>query len=346
MKTALAPRPTLMFFCLSIVLATESSVYAQQKPKSLPGVDYPRDNAADGYKVDLRWPQEKSSYSWKAMPGIAIDETGLVWTINRGEMPVQVYTQDGVLVRQWGRGYFSSPHQIRFGHQGHVWVADSKAHAVYKFTRDGEKLVTIGIPGEPGDDNRHLKMPTDMVEFPSGEVFISDGYRNNRIVVSNAQGTITRTWGELGTGPGEFSLPHSIDRDSKGRLYVADRNNSRIQVFSEDGTFVDQWTNLCQPWTVRVTSEDEVYICGASPTQWREEYTQLGIPPKDQIVMKFDTTGRVLAWWRFPQGPDEVDSGVKPGELSWVHGLAIDLHGNLYLGDIMGQRAQRFLITN
>ena len=334
-----------VFFSTVIVLATVSSGYAQLRFKVPPGVDYPRDNVASGYRVDAAWPKGKSAFLWKAMPGIAVDEKGLIWTLNRGEMPVQVYTPEGKLVEQWGRNYFGSPHQIRFGHEGHVWIADSHANAVYKFTRDGEKLLTIGIPGEPGDDNRHLKMPTDMVEAPSGEIFISDGYRNNRVVVCNSKGKFIRTWGELGTNPGQFSLPHSIARDSKGRIYVADRNNSRVQVFSEQGKFLAQWTNLCQPWTIRISAKDEVYVCGASPSQWRKDDVQLGIPPKDQIVIKFDTTGRVLAWWSFPQGPDEADSGVKPGELSWVHGLAVDAKGNLYLGDIMGQRAQRFLLA-
>lgn len=333
------------FLSTMFVLAISSSGYSQLKSNLPPGVNYPRDNITSGYKVDANWPKAKSAYPWKAMPGIAIDEKGLIWTLNRGEMPVQVYSEDGELVKQWGKGYFQSPHQIQFGCQGHIWIADAQAHAVYKFSRDGEKLLTIGVPGEPGEDNRHLKMPTDMVEAPSGKIFISDGYRNNRIVVCNARGEFIRTWGELGTNPGQFSLPHSIARDSKGRIYVGDRNNSRVQVFTEQGKFLAQWINLCQPWTIRITPKDEVYICGASPSQWRKEDVQMGIAPKDQIVMKLDTTGRVLAWWRFPQGPHQPDGSVKPGELSWVHGLAVDTRGNLYLGDIMGQRVQRFLLT-
>ncbi|MGE0757907.1 MAG: peptidyl-alpha-hydroxyglycine alpha-amidating lyase family protein [Pirellulaceae bacterium] len=332
------------YFTLSVVLVAPPAM-GQQKIETPPPVDYPRDNVTWGYKVDAAWPTATSAYPWKAMPGIAIDETGLIWTLNRGEMPVQVYNAGGELVTQWGQGYFASPHQIRFGVHGDVWIADSHAHAVYKFTRSGEKLLTIGIPGEPGNDMRRMKMPTDMVETPSGDIFISDGYRNNRVVVANAKGEIIRTFGELGTGPGQLSLPHAIARDSKGRLYVADRNNSRVQVFTEAGELVSQWTNLCQPWTVRVTAKDEVYVCGASPSQWRTADVQMGIPPKDQIVMKFDTTGRVLAWWHFPQGPHEPNEAARPGELSWVHGMDIDKDGNLYLGDIMGQRAQRFLLT-
>ena len=328
-----------------LVLLVPAVCHAQAQVELPPGVDYPRVNVGTGYQVDESWPAGKSAYPWKAMPGIAIDAEGLIWTVNRGEMPVQVYSPDGKLVTQWGKDYFISPHQIKIGRGGAVWVVDSHAHAVYKFTREGDKLLTIGIPGQPGDDDTHLKMPTDVIESPSGDLFISDGYRNNRVVHCNARGRFIRTWGELGVEPGQFSLPHAIDMDSRGRIYVADRNNCRVQVFSQRGKFLAEWKNLCMPWTVRVTSKDEVYVCGASPSQWRSDDVQLGIPPKDQVVLKLDTTGRLLSWWHFPSGPDEVDMGVKPGELSWVHGLAVDAEGNLYLGDIMGQRAQRFLLT-
>ncbi|MEQ1828022.1 MAG: peptidyl-alpha-hydroxyglycine alpha-amidating lyase family protein [Pirellula sp.] len=310
-----------------------------------PPVDYPRENVSTGYHVDQSWPKGKSAFAWKAMSSIAIDDQGLIWTVNRGEMPIQVYSADGKLVNQWGKDHFLTPHQLVFGSDGHVWIADAHAHAVYKYTRAGERLLTIGIPGEPGDDDRHLKMPTDMVEGLKGEIIVSDGYRNNRVIVFDSQGKFIRKWGELGTKPGQFSLPHSIDRDSQGRVYVADRNNSRVQVFTPDGKYLTEWVNLCQPWTVRITDKDEVYVCGTSPLQWQKEDVMVGIPPKDQIVMKLDTTGRVVSWWGFPKGPDLADAGAKPGELAWVHGLAVDKKGNLYLGDIMGQRAQKFLIV-
>lgn len=323
-----------------LLLLVASEALAQEK--KAPPVDYPRVNVTSGYKVDTSWPAQEPPYAWEAMAGIAVDGDGFVWTLNRGEMPVQVYDAKGKLVRQWGQGLFRSPHQLSIGPQGHIWIADSHSHVVHKFTKGGEKLLTIGIPDEPGEDDKRLKMPTDVVETTSGDIFISDGYRNNRVVHCDAKGKFVKTIGELGVAPGEFSLPHSIAIDSKGRLYVADRNNSRIQVFNQDGEHVAEWKNLCVPWTVRVTKQDEVYIVGASPGQWREEDVQLGIPPKDQLVMKFDTEGRVLGWWSFPLGPDK---GAERGQLAWVHGLAIDAEGHLYLGDIMGKRAQRFLLT-
>lgn len=329
-------------------VALSCPVFAQKRPPlpekiDPPLVDYPRANVNFGYFVDEQWPKGKSAYAWKAMSSIAIDDMGNVWTFNRGEMPIQVYSPDGKLISQWGKDYFLTPHQLVFSADGNVLVADAHTHTVYKFSRDGDLLLTLGVPGEPGEDTKHFKMPTDVVEGTQGEIFVADGYRNNRVIVFNKKGEFIRQWGELGTKPGQFSLPHSIARDSKGNIYVADRNNSRIQVFTPEGKFVSEWKNVCQPWTVRITKNDEVYICGASPSQWRKEDVMVGIPPKDQIVMKFDTNGRVLEWWSFPKGPDVADAGVKPGELSWVHGIAIDSSGNLYLGDIMGQRVQKFL---
>ena len=275
------------------------------------------------------------------MAGLAVDQKGHIWTVNRGALPVQVFDQSGRLVRSWGKDYFASPHQISIGPKGHIWIADSHYHVVHKFSITGKKLLTIGVPGTPGNDMKRLKMPTDMVELPSGDVFISDGYRNNRVVHCNAKGKIIKTWGGLGVAPGKFSLPHSIAADSKGRLYVADRNNGRVQVFNQKGKFLAQW-KLCVPWTVRVTAKDEVYVAGTAPAHWRDNELQLTIPPKDQLIMKFNTKGQLLHWWSFRVGKGTKS---KPGELAWVHGLAIDRKGNLYLGDIMGQRAQKFRVV-
>ena len=307
-----------------------------------PRVNYPRINTAYGYAFDDQWPLQPSVYEWGAMAGIAVDNKGLIWTLNRGEIPVQVYDASGKLVRQWGQGSFVNPHQLSIGPHGDIWIPDSKGHAVYKFSPGGELLLTIGVPGEFGEDAKHFKKPTDVAETPEGDIFIADGYRNNRVVHCDAQGRFVKAFGKLGVEPGEFSLPHSIALDSKGRLYVADRNNARVQVFDQSGTFLTQWTNLCVPWTVRITADDEVYVCGSAPAQWQKETRQLGLPPTDQLVMKLNTQGRIQHWWRFPLG--EIEDS-QPGELCWVHGLAVDAHGNLYLGDIKGKRAQKFLLT-
>ena len=332
----------LLLWFTGLVVSLPIATLTAQTKLVPPGVDYPRVNLTSGYRLAPDWPRQRSDYAWEAMAGIAVDTRGFIWTLNRGEMPVQVYSPEGKLIRQWGSGLFQSPHQLSIGPRGHIWIADSHNHAVYQFASDGTKLMTLGIPGKFGDDEDHFKMPTDVVETEAGDIFISDGYRNNRVVHYSAEGKFVKQWGSLGVEAGQFSLPHSIAVDSGGRLYVADRNNARVQIFDQSGKFLAQWKNLMVPWTVRVTARDEVYVCGASPSHWREEDVQLGIPPKDQLVMKLDTRGRVLSWWKFPLGQWGPEKKSKPGELAWVHGLGVDAQGNLFLGDIMGKRVQRF----
>ena len=130
--------------------------------------------------------------------------------------------------------------------------------------------------------------------------------------------------------------------DSTGKLYVADRSNARVQVFDQNGVFLSEWTGLMVPWHIVVTEQDEVYVCGSTPMRWPKiaiPSIPLGIPPKDQVVGIFDTSGRMKRLWSFPLGQ-------KPGEVDWLHAMAVDGRGNLYLGDIKGHRAQRFLIQD
>jgi hypothetical protein len=323
-------------FCLVGSIAAQEREPAA-KPGSRPS--YPRVNLATGYDVVRSWPVHPKDLAWGAMAGIAIGPQDQVWTFNRGAVPVQAYTADGELIRSWGQGQFREPHQVRFDQSGNVYLVDSGLHVVRKYTPEGTLLLTLGTPGEPGDDTTHLNRPTDVAIAPVGDLFVTDGYGNNRVVHFNPAGQFVQAWGSLGTGPGQFSLPHSIALDSRGRLLVADRNNARVQVFDQTGRFLDEWRDLLIPWHIVVTDRDEIYVCGSSPMRWPKlpiPGLLVGIPPKDQLIMVFAPDGRVTRLWTFARGQG-------PGELDWVHGLAVDRSGNLYLGDIQGRRAQKFL---
>jgi DNA-binding beta-propeller fold protein YncE len=178
---------------------------------------------------------------------------------------------------------------------------------------------------------------------PDGQVFVADGYGNSRVVHFDARGRFVKAWGRLGIAPGEFNLVHAIALDSKGRVYVAGRNNTRIQVFDPSGKLLDVWQNLIVPGGFCMTPDDELWVCGSSPMRWREEDTGLGCPPKDQVFMRFDTTGKLLQLWTVPKGIDEEE---QPGDLNWLHGIAVDSQGNIYATDIMGERAQKFVRKN
>lgn len=334
---------TAVMTSLSLLLLAVPLRAQDEAASSLLGGAYPRINVAAGYALDHDWPHADCREHWGAMSGLTIDAQDRIWTLNRGEVPVQVFDRQGQLLAAWGQGRFTRPHQIRIDPEGAIWIVDAGSHLVQKFTEQGDLLLTLGTAGVAGDDSAHFDGPTDIAITPDGDLFVSDGYGNNRIVHFDATGRFLKTWGRLGSNPGEFSLPHAIALNSRGSLYVADRNNARVQIFDPQGRFLDEWRDLLVPWGLWITDRDEVYACGSSPMRWPGKLPipgmVLGVPPKDQLVMRFDPEGRLRRLWTFPM-PDGEET--HPGELDWVHTVAVDSQGDLYLGDIQGQRAQRF----
>ena len=308
----------------------------------LPAADPPgfaREPVVVEYELDPSWPQrpeDVAAFGW--VSGMDLDAQGNIWLFNKGPDPVQVYAPDGRFVRTWGKDQFVDPHQLRIDHEGNIWVADFGLHVVAKYTPDGDLLQTLGIRGEAGQDERHFNRPTDMAVTHQGDVFVTDGYGNRRIVHFDKHGQFVNTWGAYGSKPGEFVLPHAIVLDSRGRLFVADRNSGRIQIFSQAGEFLDQWDNLVMPWGLFFDARDELWVCGSSPHWWLKDgqYPEF----KDQVFMRFGTDGRMRQLYTLPLG---VEGNVQPGETRGVHCLAVDKAGNVYLGDIYGERAQKFV---
>ena len=277
-------RRLVMLVLVAVVAGPTGSTVRAQKTE-LP--DFPRLNVSRTYRVDPSWPKRPDGLEWDHVPGIFVDGKQQVWIFTRTDPAVQVFTTSGRHVRSWGRSMFGRPHQIKLDHQGNVWVADQGNHCVMKLTQEGKPLLVLGTRGESGDDQRHMNNPTDMVVSPSGDIFVSDGYANSRVMHFDKRGRFVKMWGKLGVRPGEFSLPHAIAMDSKGRLYVADRNNARVQVFNQDGKFLDQWRHILVPWGFCVTADDEIWACGSGPMSWRKEDVVLGVPPANQVLVKF-----------------------------------------------------------
>jgi len=303
------------------------------------------------YDVDPTWPKRPEHVSDEGwVSGMAIDAEDQVWFFRKGPDPVQVYTAEGDFVRTWGKDQFINPHHLRIDHEGNVWVADFGQHIVQKYTPEGEHLMTLGVRGEKGTDETHFNMPTDMAITKSGDIFVTDGYGGGgtqRVVHFTKDGTFVKSFGSAGTTPGQFVVAHAIGVDSKGVIYIADRNSGRIQLFDQEGKFLDQWSNVLMPWGMSVTRDDQLLVCGSSPHWWFRH----GVHPeyKDQLFMRFAPNGRVLQTWTMPLGDIGTNkdmpetSNLKPGETVGAHCIVQDSQGNVYVGDIYGQRAQKFI---
>ncbi len=317
----------------------QERVPATESTESPPPAIYPRVSMATWYRVDRSWPKDEPKFGTTETPGVAVGPDGNIYVAVRDEPPIRVYSPEGDYLRGFGSAEIAKTHHLKFDPNGDLWLADIGDHTLKRFSRDGALLEILGTPGEKGNDNDHFNMPTDIVVTPEGERFVSDGYGNGRIVHLDREGQFVKAWGKLGVGPGEFSIPHAIAIDSDGRLYVADRNNVRVQIFNQNGELLDIWNNVIVPWGFHITPEDEIWICGSSPMPWRLTDLTLGCPPKDQVFMKFATTGRLIQQWTVPM---PASKGTEPGECDWVHCIAADEDGNLYVGDIKGGRIQRF----
>ncbi len=302
---------------------------------------YPRVNLARTWVVDPSWPSRPPGVGWEAVSGLTVDGKDNIYVYTRATPPVQVYDASGKYLRGWGEKTIKMAHHIRIDPEGNVWITDIGNHTVEKYTPDGQLLLTLGTKGTAGRDEKHFNKPTDVAITRDGDIYVSDGYGNARVVHFDKTGRYRNEWGELGSAPGQFSIPHSIAVDSRNRVYVADRNNVRIQVFDADGKFLTQWKDLMVPWGLWMTRDDELWACGSSPMQWRPTDETLGCPPKDQVFLKFNPQGQMLQLFTLPKGADGLE---RPGEVNWVHCIAFDSGGNMYLGDIIGKRAQKFLL--
>lgn len=327
---------------LTLIGLMTGSLWSQDNRPVPPVPDYPRGNRSPAYVVDKNWPQTPDGVERNTVTGIAVDAKNQVWIATAAEPHVQVYSSTGKYIRGFGKGVLEGPHHLKIDHQGNIWVADPVLHAMFKFSPEGKLLMTLGIPGEFGEDERRLSQPTDCVVAKNGDIFVSDGYGNNRVVHYDANGKFVKQWGKLGSEPGEFCNPHAIAIDSQGRLYVADRYNGRVQVFAQDGKVLDVWDNIVIPWGLWITAEDDIWVCGSSLDVWpADPKALLGSKPKDQLMLKFDTKGKLRQLTSIPLGGEVVE----PGQLSLVHCLALDKAGNLYCGDVLGKRAQKFVLA-
>ncbi|MCH8062672.1 MAG: hypothetical protein IH861_09225 [Chloroflexi bacterium] len=186
------------------------------------------------------WGKLPDGWEWNAVVGVGVDSQDRIFAYNRSDHPMIVLDQDGNMLRSWGEDVFGTAHHLFIGPDDSIYTTDVGDHTVRKWTGDGELLLTLGTPNEPAQEfsGEPFNRPTDVALGHDGSIYVRDGYGNARVHHFTPNGTHINSWGEPGSGPGQFRIPHSVCVDAAGLVYVADMENSRIQVFLPDGQYV------------------------------------------------------------------------------------------------------------
>lgn len=272
------------------------------------------------FEVVQGWGELPEGWAFKQVAGVAVDSRDRVYVFNRGDHPVIVFDRDGRFLRSWGEGVFHSAHGIYIDQHDGVYCVDVQDHTVRKFNTDGRLLLTLGREGQPGEGGAPFNRPTNAALAPSGELYVADGYGNSRIHKFSTCGELILSWGAPGDGPGQFNIPHGVWAYGDDRVFVADRQNNRIQIFDSQGEFLTQWTDFRRPCSCFIDGEDNVYVA--------ELEARMSI---------LSIEGELLARW----------GGTKskaPGEFIAPHAAWVDSRGDLYIGEVLeGQRIQKFV---
>lgn len=292
-------------------------------------------------KVD--WARRPAGYSWPEVAAVATDSQNCVFVFNRGEHPMMVFDREGTFLRSWGEGVFARAHGLTIGPDDAIYCTDDLDHTVRKFTPDGQLLLTLGTSGKPSDTGAtsmdfrtigHAGMPfnfpTNVALSPAGEIYVTDGYGNARVHKFSASGQLLFSWGSPGNGPGQFHVPHGIAVDQHGSVFVADRENSRIQVFSPTGEFLREWTNIARPCQVAFDAAGNLFVAelGYRAGMWPGTF-----PPSPDAtggrVSVFDPGGTLLARWGGGKNPSA------PGDFFAPHDICFDSRGEVYVAEVV-----------
>jgi sugar lactone lactonase YvrE len=297
---------------------------------------------APRYELAEGWEQLPPGYAHRDVAGVAVDGEDRVFLICRGPHPVIVYDREGRFLRSWGAGEFTyRTHGITVAPDGTVWCTDDGNHTVRRFTPEGKLLATLGTrdtPSDTGYDGQDymtirrpagpFNRPTNLAVGPRGDLYVSDGYGNCRVHRFSASGELKQSWGTPGTGPGQFHLPHGIAVAVDGRVFVCDRENDRIQIFSPDGEYLAEWTDTQRPTHLVFDREGRAYV---SELWWHVGQTsrrhgRIGEARHGRVSV-LDPGGRVLARWGTPEA-------CAPGSFAAPHGIAVDSRGDVYVSEV------------
>ncbi|HEY7302393.1 MAG TPA: peptidyl-alpha-hydroxyglycine alpha-amidating lyase family protein [Xanthobacteraceae bacterium] len=321
----------------------------------------PTNSLPNPYRSIENWAQLPQGRIWGATSAIGIDPDGRsVWVADRcGEAalpggmkpgipfacdgsnldPILKFDSTGKLLKSFGAGLFVFPHGLHVDRDGNVWVTDGmgrngKGHQVIKFSPDGRVLLRLGKAGTAGDGPDEFNAPSAVVTAPNGDIFVADGHGGNtnaRIVKFAKDGTFIKTWGKKGSGHGEIDIPHAIAMDSRGRLFLGDRQNNRIEIFDQDGNYIDQWFQFSRPSGVFIDRNDIIYVADSE---------------SESVAKNHDGWKRGIRVGRISDGvvtaliPDPVE---KIRGTSAAEGVAADAMGNIYGAEVGPRRVMKYV---
>ena len=286
------------------------------------------------YRVVDNWAQRPRGWPFTDVVGVGVDSQDRVYVFNRGPHPVMVFDQEGAFIRSWGEGIFLRPHGLFIDSDDMVWCTDDHGHTVRQFDTSGNLVLTIGYPGVPivetydwnkhsdtGYDGRDFRTiqragcpfnrPTKAVLAASGMLYVSDGYGNACVHKFSREGTLLHSWGTPGSAPGQFAIPHSLAVDAQGRVYVADRENRRIQVFTDAGAFITAWSGVERPDDVVIVDNHYLFVA--------ELLHRVSI---------WTVEGQLLTHWGDAKASNDAGLFISP------HAIAVDSRGVLYVGEV------------
>lgn len=288
------------------------------------------------YEVIVDWAKLPQGWSFHEVADVAVDSEDRVYVFNRGEHPMIVFDRDGNFLASWGEGLFKRPHGLTIGPDNTLYSVDDVGHIIRKFTPEGHELMTLGTPGKssPFQSGLPFNLPTKVALHPeTGDIYVADGYGNSRVHKYSPDGKLLLSWGQPGSDPGEFNLVHSVCTDNHGYVYVADRENHRVQVFDSNGTYMTQWNNLHRPCGLHIAGNGEqvCYVGELAPAlPINKDYPNLG--PRISI---YNLEGKRIARL------GDIRPGDEPDQFWAPHGIAVDSRGDLYIGDVSWSFAGR-----
>ncbi len=340
----------------------EMEVATEMEEAADPGQTEPINDLPNPYETVEDYFTLPEGRTWGSTSAVDIDIDGTsIWVAERcgengcagSDLPVVLkFDADGNLVTSFGGGMFLFPHGIHVDSEGNVWVTDAqgpngedpsrdgKGHAVYKFSPEGEVLLTLGEPGVAGDGSDHLlNTPNDVITAPDGSIFVGDGHGGQgqnatpdtvaRVVKFDSEGNYLMHWGGLGSEPGQFRTPHGLAFDSAGRLFVADRGNVRIQIFDQEGNFLEEWTQFSRLSGIYITADDMLYGADSESSETSNPGWARG------IRIGSAQTGEVMY---FIPDPDPEPRGTTAAE-----GVAVDAAGNVYGAEVGPRALKRYV---